>query len=195
MATVVISFYNKIEYLRLVLAGFERQTANNFELIIADDGSSEEVVDELKIIIDNSQLPIKHIRQEDKGFRKNKILNRAISEAESDYIIFIDGDCIPHSEFVSEHIFYRREKTALTGRRVNLSAKISSRLTPEKVRNGYLEKKFRLVIWDGLIGESYDVEKGFYVKKGTKACPEHGARVEPSTHFSDNLEPSSRIGS
>ena len=147
-----------------MLAGFERQTANNFELIIADDGSSEEVVDELKIIIDNSQLPIKHIRQEDKGFRKNKILNRAISEAESDYIIFIDGDCIPHSEFVSEHIFYRREKTALTGRRVNLSSKISSRLTPEKVRNGYLEKKFRSVIWDGLIGESYDVEKGFYVK-------------------------------
>jgi glycosyltransferase involved in cell wall biosynthesis len=150
--------------LRLVLAGLEIQTADGFEIIIADDGSSPEVVDQLKTIINESQLAIKHIWQEDKGFRKNKILNQAILKAESDYIIFIDGDCIPHSEFVREQITNRQKQTALTGRRVNLSERITSKLTPAKVRDGYLEKNFYSVIWDGLFGKSYDVEKGFYVK-------------------------------
>ncbi|MHB8336741.1 MAG: glycosyltransferase, partial [Ignavibacteriaceae bacterium] len=43
-ASVILSFYNKIDYLKLVLAGFERQTFNDFEVIIADDGSSGEVI-------------------------------------------------------------------------------------------------------------------------------------------------------
>ena len=47
-ATVIGAFYNRIEYLKLVLAGFERQSLKNFEFIIADDGSGEEVVNEVK---------------------------------------------------------------------------------------------------------------------------------------------------
>ncbi len=164
LTTIVISFYNKIDYLRLVLSGFERQTVNDFEIIIADDGSSLQIVDELKNTLNKSQLAIKHIWHEDKGFRKNKILNQAILKAESDYIIFIDGDCIPHPEFIREHITHRKSQTALTGRRVNLSEKITSKLTPVKIRDGYLEKNFYSIILDGLIGESYDVEKGLYVK-------------------------------
>ena len=43
-ATVIAAFYNKIDYLKLVLAGFEKQTLKNFELIIADDGSTKDIV-------------------------------------------------------------------------------------------------------------------------------------------------------
>ena len=163
-ATVIAAFYNRLDYLKLVLAGFERQTEKNFELIIADDGSRVDVVKEIDKIILSHLFPIKHVWQEDKGFRKNKILNKAITESESDYLIFIDADCIPHRGFVEGHLSFSQKNISLTGRRVNLSEKVSNKLTEKNVRNGFLEKNFLLLIKDGLFGKSIDVEKGWYIK-------------------------------
>jgi glycosyltransferase involved in cell wall biosynthesis len=147
-----------------VLAGLERQTFRRFEIILADDGSNQNVISEFNEIKKISSFPIIHLWQEDLGFRKNKILNSAIRKSSSDYLVFIDGDCIPHSMFMYEHFHSRSNHTCLTGRRVNLSEKISSKLTFDKVRNGYLEKKYFDLIIDGLVGKSVDVEKGIYLK-------------------------------
>ncbi len=163
-ASVIISFYNKIEYLKLVLAGFEIQTEKNFEIIIADDGSEQSVVDELSRIINNYPFRIKHLWQEDQGFRKNKILNKSILASESDYLIFIDGDCVPHSRFVEGHLQNKESNTILSGRRVNLSEKITNSLSEQKVREKFLERNlFRLAL-DGIFGKSLDVEKGIYLE-------------------------------
>jgi glycosyltransferase involved in cell wall biosynthesis len=163
-ATVIAAFYNKFDYLKLVLAGFDRQTEKNFELIIADDGSRESIVNEIKKIQTRYSFPIKHIWQEDRGFRKNKILNKAIDESDSDYLIFIDADCVPHRSFVESHLNFSRENTSLTGRRVNLSQKLTSQLNEQNVREGILEKEILKQILDGIFGDSLDVEKGFYFK-------------------------------
>ena len=102
--SVIISFYNKINYLKLVLAGFVNQSSKNFEIIIADDGSERQVVSELEQHSVYLPFQIKHVWHEDKGFRKNKILNRAVAASNSDYLIFVDGDCIPHKKFVEDHL-------------------------------------------------------------------------------------------
>jgi glycosyltransferase involved in cell wall biosynthesis len=161
-ASVILSFYNKIDYLKLVLAGFERQTFNDFEVIIADDGSSGEVISGIENLSTKLPFPIIHLWQEDKGFRKNKILNSAINISNSDFLIFVDADCVPHSEFVKEHFDSRGKKRCNTGRRVNLSARLTSMLSEDKVKSGFLEKNNLLLIKDGLFGHSFDVEKGFY---------------------------------
>lgn len=163
-ASIIIAFYNKIDYLKLVLAGLGRQSMDDFEVIIADDGSRKEVVAELEELITESPLAIRHLWHEDKGFRKNRMLNRAIRESESDYLIFIDGDCIPHREFVKEHLDNSVIKASLTGRRVNLSQKITESLTPEKVRSGCLENDTLMMMSDYIFGKSTDVEKGVYLK-------------------------------
>ena len=162
--SVIAAFYNRLDYLKLVLAGFERQTEKSFELIIADDGSREDIVEEIKKNIPRYSFSIRHIWQEDKGFRKNKILNKAITESQSDFLIFIDADCVPHRGFVKGHLNFSKKNISLTGRRVNLSEKITNQLTEENVRNGFLEKNFLLLIKDGLFGKSFDVEKGLYLK-------------------------------
>lgn len=163
-ASVIISFYNRIDYLKYVLAGFERQSFRDFEIIIADDGSNENVVEELEKISIKISYPLTHVWHEDKGFRKNKILNRAITSSNTDYLIFIDGDCIPHKEFVNEHLINSYMGKCLTGRRVNLSEKITEDLSVEKIKNGYLENKTFKLIVDGLWGKSDNVERGFYIK-------------------------------
>ncbi|MFH1898660.1 MAG: glycosyltransferase [Candidatus Desantisbacteria bacterium] len=162
-ATLIISFYNKIDCLKLVLAGMERQSSNEFEIIIADDGSREDVVKELKEIMNRSSLTIKHVWQEDKGFRKCRILNKSIGMAETDYLIFIDGDCIPHKEFVKEHIENRSKNVCLAGRRVNLSKKITERVTSEAIKSGYLENSQFSFFFDYIFGRSTCVEEGVFV--------------------------------
>lgn len=162
--SLIISVYNRFDYLQLVLAGLERQSLWDFEVIIADDGSNNTFTGQLKNLIPILPFPLTHIRQEDKGFRKNKILNKAITAANSDYLVFIDGDCVPHSQFLNEHSQYRKKNVCLTGRRVNLSEKITGQLSPGLVKKGYLEKNTLKLITDGLLGKSDYVEKGFYVR-------------------------------
>ncbi len=166
-ASVVVSFYNKINELKLVLAGLERQTATNFEVIIADDGSGEEAIAELKKTIESSPLPVQHLWHEDKGFRKTRILNKAIVKSHSEYLIFLDGDCIPHYRFVEEHITNSQKGMALTGRRVNLPKRISDSLDPNKVRKGSLEKFYLLKVLKELFYSDErrrQLENGFYVR-------------------------------
>ncbi|MDR3609375.1 MAG: glycosyltransferase [Ignavibacteriaceae bacterium] len=162
-ASLIISFYNNIAFLKFIIAGLERQTFKDFEIIIADDGSNQESIDRIEQISSRATFPIKHIWQEDKNFRKNKILNKAVQCSSTDYLIFIDGDCVPHPHFIQEHFQNRKEGVCFTGRRVNLSPKFTSLLSESNIRNGYFENHNLSLITDGLFGKSYDVEKGFYI--------------------------------
>ena len=137
--TLIISFYNKIELLKLIFVALERQTFRNFEVIIADDGSNNEVVNEINSIKSNYFFEIKHVWHEDKGWRKNTILNKAVIASEGDYLIFIDGDCIPHKRFIQEHVESKQQNQVVCGRRVMLTESISKNLTILKISNGYLE--------------------------------------------------------
>jgi GT2 family glycosyltransferase len=55
--------------------------------------------------------------QEDEGFRKSRILNQGILHCESEYIVFLDGDCLPHKHFISDHIKLAEEGYFIQGRR------------------------------------------------------------------------------
>jgi len=163
--SVIISFFNKIEILKLVLAGFERQSRNNFEIIIADDGSVDTVVQELQQIISGSVLHIKHVWHPDQGWQKNIILNKAIMAATTEYLVFIDGDCIPHRHFIKEHIMAKEQNQVLTGRRVLLSRRVSEFLSGSRIRKGWLE--YWLLPWmiiERLFGKGQFIENAIYIK-------------------------------
>jgi len=160
--SVIAAFYNNINYLKLVLEGFERQTEKDFEFIIADDGSKAEVVKEIEQIASNYSFRIKHVWHPDQGFRKNKILNQSILASSSDFLIFIDADCVPHSKFVEEHLKEKQNNIVLTGRRVNLSQKLTNLLTEDIIKEGFLETNHLRMIEDAIFGKSNYVEKGFY---------------------------------
>lgn len=163
-ASVTISFYKKIEVLKLVIAALEQQTVKNFEVIIADDGSPEDIVKQIRKLQSSSSLTIRHVWHQDIGFRKTIILNECVRKSESDYFVFIDGDCIPHHRFVEAHLSQRQPGTVLAGRRVNLSEKLSAELTEQRVSSGYLKGSFTgRVLFDGIFGKTTHVEKAIYM--------------------------------
>lgn len=114
-ASVIISTYNSPEWLQKVLWGYEVQTASDFEVIIADDGSKQPTFDMIKKIQTKINYPIKHVWQEDDGFQKSRILNKAILACASDYIIMSDGDCIPRNDFIQTHLYHREKGFFLSG--------------------------------------------------------------------------------
>src|SRR5688572_22344716 len=105
---VLFTTYNRPHDLERVLAGYARQSHPQFEIIVADDGSGRETRECLERAREDWGLVIRHVWHEDLGFRKCKILNRAVIEAHAEYLIFTDGDCIPHRDFVAGHVALAR---------------------------------------------------------------------------------------
>jgi glycosyltransferase involved in cell wall biosynthesis len=117
---LLISTYNWPEALDLVLKSTLSQTQFPDEILIADDGSKEDTKQLIEQFQQKSSIPIRHFWQEDKGFRKSKILNKAIAGTTTDYIIQADGDCIMHSKFIEDHMYSAEKGIYLYGSRVNI---------------------------------------------------------------------------
>ena len=133
--SLLISTYNWPEALELVLLSANNQSEQPDEILIADDGSSEET----KNLIENFQkkliVPIHHFWHEDTGFRKAIILNKAIAAAKGDYIIQVDGDCIMHKDFVRDHKALAQPNVYLFGSRVNIQEEFLPKLfASQKIR-------------------------------------------------------------
>jgi len=112
---VIMSTYNSIEWLEKVIWGFSAQTITDFELIIADDGSTADTKQKIDALRSELNLSIIHVWHEDHGFQKTKILNKAILASTADYLIFTDGDCIPRADFVETHLRYKQAGYFLSG--------------------------------------------------------------------------------
>jgi glycosyltransferase involved in cell wall biosynthesis len=124
-ASIIITTYNNPSALQKVLDGFLFQTINPYEIIIADDGSENNTALTVKNFSAIAPFPVIHVWQEDRGFRLAKIRNEAIKKAVSEYLIVLDGDCIPNKHFVFDHITLAEQGFFVQGKRVLLSEKIS----------------------------------------------------------------------
>ncbi|CAL67244.1 glycosyltransferase family 2 protein [Christiangramia forsetii] len=120
---LLISTYNWVSALNLVLKSVQNQVRLPDEILIADDGSNKETKELIEFYKKQFSIPVQHVWHEDAGFRKSKILNKTIAASTSDYIIQIDGDCIIHPYFIKDHIEIREKQVFLYGSRVNIHKK------------------------------------------------------------------------
>ena len=143
--SIIISTYNHPKWLYKVLIGFSCQTHLDFEIIIADDGSSEETLDIINKAKQDLNLNIKHVWQEDQGFRKTEILNKAILASSGKYLIFTDGDCIPREDFVQSHLHYSEKGYFLSGGALRLPMETSRQINISDINKQYpFSKKWLL---------------------------------------------------
>ncbi|MCB2206474.1 glycosyltransferase [bacterium] len=159
-ASVVIAVYNKPESLQFLLEAYAQQSMREFEIIVADDGSGPEIERVVAEARAQHALELQHLWHEDDGWRKNVMLNNAVRAARTPYMIFTDGDCLPHRRFVEDHVRYSEEGRYCCGRRAEMSARWTARLTLERVREGMYQRIGLSEWWDGITGRAQRVEDG-----------------------------------
>lgn len=128
LVSVVITTYNRSDALLAVLAGLARQTDRHFEVIVADDGSREE---QRRLILESDlaqSLHLTHVWHPDVGFTASRIRNRGVAAARGDYLIFMDGDCVPEVDFIARHKALAQPGFFVNGSRVMLSPALTQRV-------------------------------------------------------------------
>lgn len=130
---VIVTTYNRPDALRAVLEGYLAQQGAAFELLIADDGSGAETRALVESYAGRAPFPVRHVWQEDRGFRAAAIRNRALAQTHADYVIFSDGDCVPPSYFVRRHVALADAGFFVAGNRVLLGESFTSRVLSERI--------------------------------------------------------------
>ena len=131
--SVVITTYNRPDALETVVRACFGQDDKNFEIIIADDGSTANTkacIDGLRQV---SPVPLLHVWQPDNGFRAAMARNRGTLAASGDYIVFLDGDCIPQRDFIAQHRKLARKGFLVSGSRVLLNPDLTARILAEHI--------------------------------------------------------------
>jgi glycosyltransferase involved in cell wall biosynthesis len=123
--SVVVSTYEWPEALDAVLRGFADQTDNDFELVVADDGSgpaAAEVVARWKASFGER---VSHVWQEDAGFRLARVRDLGALATRGDYLVFVDGDCVPRRRFIASIRRAASPGWFLAGKRADLGPGLS----------------------------------------------------------------------
>lgn len=129
----IVLTYNRADALLAVLTALAEQCGAGHEVLIADDGSRPEQVDMLKKNCPAFNCPVRHIWHPDIGFTAAAARNLAISQASGDYLIFLDGDCVPNHHFVQSHQVLAQAGMFVNGSRVLLSERLTHKVLAKKI--------------------------------------------------------------
>jgi glycosyltransferase involved in cell wall biosynthesis len=127
--SVIVTTYNRPDALKKVLDGLGQQTVLPDEVVVADDGSGPQTKEMIHTLQGESPYPLHYVWQEDKGFRAARIRNKAILHAQGDYLISLDGDCIPTKYFIADHRRLAARGTFFQGKRILVKKSLASAFT------------------------------------------------------------------
>lgn len=176
----VILTYNRSDALLAVLRGLAPQCGPDAVVVVADDGSRPEHVQALQRGLPSFACPVRHVWHPDTGFTAARTRNLGAHHAQADYLVFLDGDCVPGQGFVEHHLRLAQEGHFVNGSRVLLSESLSRRILSGDVQpadlrpsdwvrlrlSGDVNKLTHLLYWPGVPGR---VQDGFSWK-GIRSC-------------------------
>jgi cellulose synthase/poly-beta-1,6-N-acetylglucosamine synthase-like glycosyltransferase len=159
--SLIISVYNNVQDLRIVLDALNFQTYKDYEIVVSEDGQSASMREFMSKYWHRNKIV--HLTQPDIGWRKNQALNNAIRQCSGDYLVFIDGDCVLHHRFIEMHVRYAEPKRILAGKRVKLGPVYTdlfrSDITDLKALEKRVQRESRAMKADG--AKFY--EEAFYI--------------------------------
>lgn len=142
LASVVVTTFDAPEALRVCLRSLARQTDRAFEAVVADDGSSSATARMLAALRGELAFPLRHVRQENLGFRPARARNLAVGASRGDYLVFIDGDCFVLPDFIARHRALARRRYFVTGKRSWLGRAESGR----RLRGRVCDRRWRWLL-------------------------------------------------
>lgn len=139
--TIIISVYKDTEALGFILESLSNQTLPADEIIVSEDGDSSEMREFIASQKDRFSNLV-HLTQPDDGWWKNRAMNNAIQAASNEYLIFIDGDCVPYRTFIQAHAENAQKGIVLCGKRFELGPKFTEQVKQHELTIRDIEKKF-----------------------------------------------------
>lgn len=133
--SVIISTYNRPNALARALSGLCDQMRTGDEVIVADDGSKPPTREMVEGFQQAFPCPLKYVWQPDKGFRAARIRNKAIRLSTCEYIILLDGDCIPNRFFIRDHVSMMTPGCFVQGSRILVGQRLSKSFDHTKIES------------------------------------------------------------
>lgn len=134
LISVVITTYNRSDALAPVLAALACQDDRAFEIIVADDGSTQEHQDAIQACALQLGLALRHVWHPDVGFTASRVRNLGVAAARGSYIVLLDGDCVPDTDFIRRHRLLAEPGYLVNGSRVLLSQRLTQAAIDGAVR-------------------------------------------------------------
>lgn len=184
--SAIVPTYNRPQALKLCLLSLAQQSTPPHEVLIADDGSGPETRTMVEVMRETlrTAFPVRHVWQEDAGFRKPRILNETVRQSTGDYLVFIDGDCMAHRHYIRSHIEYSDVNAILTGKRVDIGKTLTERLLAEGTVLNSLGMR---LLWDSVVGGSRKVDEAVRVTNPALRRLLHRDRITPDGVWGCNL--------
>lgn len=126
--SLLVTTYNWAQALARVLDSAARQTRLPDEVIVADDGSNAITADLIAAAARDYPVPLRHVWQEDLGFRAGRARNLAILAAQGEYVLLLDGDMVLERHFVADHARAAVRGSFVQGSRVLTSPAFRERM-------------------------------------------------------------------
>ena len=167
--SVIMTTYNRPQALEKVLDGLRQQTVLPDEVIVADDGSGPGTADLISRLLKRTAFPLYHVWHADEGFRAASIRNKAIARSTGEYIISLDGDCIPERHFIEDHRRLAQQGFFFQGRRMLVSRTLSDGFSCHRVDTVW--KKMKLLL-SGQIGNCHHIVRLPFVRSFTSTSLE-----------------------
>ena len=129
--SLCITTYNKPEILDKVLSGLHGMDDTPEEVLVCDDGSGPETTALIRSWQPVFSVPLRHCWQEDDGWRVAEVRNLGIRRSRYEYLVFLDGDCIPERHFISDHRQLAKPGFAIMGDRSHVREAWVPRFQPD----------------------------------------------------------------
>ena len=164
-ASLIIYIKNNVAILPLLFEALNQQSERDFEVIFAHDGCDIDVEAAIVEIKKSISFPITYVSNREGGYKREAMLNSAIKEAKSDYLIFIGNNAIPHNKFVEEHIRLSAYGKAVAARKISLTKELSSHITPQLIASKKLHTYILRKLYSGVEAvsrsEAFRLTNGF----------------------------------
>ncbi len=137
-ASLLITTYNDTLRLEKTLTAYNRLKTKPLEIIVCDDGSGPETKALVEAFARQSSVPIKHIWQEDRGWDVAGIRNHGAVSARGNYLIMTDGDCVPHRDFIADHLAEAEQGCFVFGSRAHVRENFIQEFSNHPLRMAWL---------------------------------------------------------
>ena len=121
LISVVLTTYNRSETVAVVLRALQRQTDTDFEVVIADDGSTQAHRAQIRQAGVSCPFPLACVWHPEVGFTVSRARNLGVAQARGSYLVLLDGDCVPDTDFIAQHRRLMQSGFLVNGSRCLLS--------------------------------------------------------------------------